>query len=174
MWVSPETIYLCLYLQARGELRTQLKLALRHGRTRRVNRSQTTVTRGKIPDRVNISERPVEAADRAVAGFQVVLCSLLVPWGVGVRVGERWCPRWESNPHWDPFKGPASAGWATGALRKRIHRRVDQEALVARANSAFGSLIWPSATTSRRNSRAAVQSATMRTLRLNVGIRLRW
>ena len=25
------------------------------------------------------------------------------------------CPRWVSNPHWDPFKGPASAGWATGA-----------------------------------------------------------
>ena len=25
------------------------------------------------------------------------------------------CPRWGSNPHWDPFKGPASAGWATGA-----------------------------------------------------------
>jgi hypothetical protein len=25
------------------------------------------------------------------------------------------CPRWESNPHCDPFKGPASAVWATGA-----------------------------------------------------------
>ena len=25
------------------------------------------------------------------------------------------CPRWESNPHCGPFKGPASAGWATGA-----------------------------------------------------------
>lgn len=69
MRVSHETIYQCLYLQARGELRTQLKLALRQGRTRRVNRSRTTVARGKIPDMVNVSERPAEACDRAVPGF---------------------------------------------------------------------------------------------------------
>jgi transposase, IS30 family len=69
MRVSHETIYECLYLQARGQLRTELKLALRRGRTRRVNRSRPTSTRGKIPDMVNISERPVEAADRAVPGF---------------------------------------------------------------------------------------------------------
>jgi len=69
MRVSPETIYQCLYLQARGELRTQLKLALRQGRTRRVSRSRATVARGKIPDMVNVSERPAEAEDRAVPGF---------------------------------------------------------------------------------------------------------
>lgn len=69
MRVAHETIYQCLYLQAQGELRTQLKLALRQGRTRRVNRSRAAVTRGKILDMVNISERPVEAADRAVPGF---------------------------------------------------------------------------------------------------------
>jgi IS30 family transposase len=69
MRVSHETIYQSLYLQARGELRTQLKIALRQGRTRRVNRSRTTVARGKIPDMVNISERPVEVEDRAVPGF---------------------------------------------------------------------------------------------------------
>ena len=69
MRVSHETVYECLYLQARGELRTQLKLALRKGRTRRVNRSRPTVARGTIPDMVNISERPVEADDRAVPGF---------------------------------------------------------------------------------------------------------
>jgi IS30 family transposase len=69
MRVSHDTIYQCLYLKARGELRTQLKLALRHGRTRRVNRSRTTVATGKILDMVNISERPVEADDRAVPGF---------------------------------------------------------------------------------------------------------
>ena len=27
------------------------------------------------------------------------------------------CPRSGSNRHWDPFKGPASANWATGAVR---------------------------------------------------------
>src|SRR5215204_6238449 len=69
MRVSHETVYECLYLQARGELRTQLKLALRQGRTRRVNRSCTTSTRGKIREMINISERPKEAEDRAVPGF---------------------------------------------------------------------------------------------------------
>jgi IS30 family transposase len=69
MRVSHETIYECLYLQARGQLRTELKLALRRGRTRRVSRSRPTVARGSIKDMVNISERPVEADDRAVPGF---------------------------------------------------------------------------------------------------------
>jgi len=69
MRVSHETIYECLYLQARGQLRTELKLALRRGRTRRVNRSRPTAARGSIKDMVNISERPVEADDRAVPGF---------------------------------------------------------------------------------------------------------
>jgi IS30 family transposase len=69
MRVSHETIYQTLYLQARGELRTQLKLALRAGRARRVPRSRTTVASGKIRNMINISERPAEAADRAVPGF---------------------------------------------------------------------------------------------------------
>ena len=69
MHVSHETIYECLYLQGRGELRTQLKIALRQGRTRRVNRSRVSSTRGKILGMVNISERPKEADDRAVPGF---------------------------------------------------------------------------------------------------------
>jgi transposase, IS30 family len=69
MRVSHETIYECLYLQARGELRTELTIALRKGRTRRVNRSRSTLTRGGIVGMVNISERPKEAEDRAVPGF---------------------------------------------------------------------------------------------------------
>jgi len=67
--VSAETVYESLYRQARGELRTQLKIALRQGRTCRVNRSRPAVARGKIRDMINISERPVEAEDRAVPGF---------------------------------------------------------------------------------------------------------
>lgn len=67
--VSHETIYECLYLQARGELRTQLKQALRSGRTRRVGHDRTPQPRGQIVGMVNISERPKEADDRAVPGF---------------------------------------------------------------------------------------------------------
>jgi transposase, IS30 family len=48
MRVSPETIYQTLYLQARGELRTELKLALRQGRARRVPRSRATVSRERF------------------------------------------------------------------------------------------------------------------------------
>lgn len=69
MRVSHETIYQTLYLQARGELRTELKLALRQGRARRVARSRVSLTRGKILNMVNISERPAEADDRSVPGF---------------------------------------------------------------------------------------------------------
>ncbi len=69
MRVSAETIYQTLFLQARGELRTQLKLALRTGRTRRISPSRTAETRGKIRNMVTISDRPAEAADRAVPGF---------------------------------------------------------------------------------------------------------
>jgi IS30 family transposase len=69
MWISHETIYESLYLQARGALRTELTLALRTGRARRVPRSRASASRGKIKDMVNISERPAEAADRAVPGF---------------------------------------------------------------------------------------------------------
>jgi IS30 family transposase len=70
MRVSHETMYQTLYLQAKGELRTELTLALRQGRAKRVPRSRGTLSRGKIPDMVNISERPPEAEDRAVPGFR--------------------------------------------------------------------------------------------------------
>jgi IS30 family transposase len=69
MRVSHETIYQTLFLQARGELRTELKLALRTGRTRRISPSRTAQTRGKIQNMTNISDRPKEAEDRAVPGF---------------------------------------------------------------------------------------------------------
>ena len=67
MWVSHETIYQSLFVQGRGELRRELHRCLRTGRAQR--RPQTGIEhRGKIPNMVMISERPAEAADRAVPG----------------------------------------------------------------------------------------------------------
>jgi transposase, IS30 family len=47
MRVPHETIYQALYLQTKGELRTQLKLALRQGRARRVPQSRASLSRGE-------------------------------------------------------------------------------------------------------------------------------
>ena len=66
--MNHETIYQTLFLQARGELRTELKLALRTGRTQRVLQGSTRPRQARIAGMVNISDRPAEAADRAVPG----------------------------------------------------------------------------------------------------------
>ncbi len=68
-WVSHETIYQSLYLQGRGGLQRELLDALRSGRTRRrpKGRSPHRET-SRIQNMLMISERPAEAADRAVPG----------------------------------------------------------------------------------------------------------
>jgi transposase, IS30 family len=67
MRVSHETIYQCLFVQGRGELRRELHRCLRTGRARRRPRSRLE-TRGQIPDKVMISERPGDVEDRSVPG----------------------------------------------------------------------------------------------------------
>ncbi len=68
MRVAPETIYQSIYVQGRGGLRRELAKHLRTGRTQRKPRRRDGERRGRIPDMINISERPAEAADRAVPG----------------------------------------------------------------------------------------------------------
>ena len=66
--VSHETIYQALYVQARGHLRADLHRALSTGRARRRSRTETRRGTAIYADALTISERPAEAADRAVPG----------------------------------------------------------------------------------------------------------
>ena len=68
MWVSGETIYQSLYLTSRGALKRELTRHLRTGRTLRKPGRRTGQRRNRIPDMVNISDRPQEADDRAIPG----------------------------------------------------------------------------------------------------------
>jgi IS30 family transposase len=68
MWVSHETIYQSLYVQTRGALRRELATCLRTGRALRHPSRKPGQRKNRIPEMVNISERPAEADDRAVPG----------------------------------------------------------------------------------------------------------
>ncbi len=74
------TIYQSLFVQGRGALWRELLRCLRTGRAQRRPRSRSgKERRGRIPDMVMLSERPAEAADRAVPGH----------WGGDLIIGAR-------------------------------------------------------------------------------------
>jgi IS30 family transposase len=67
--LSAETIYRTLYVQTRGVLKQELTTHLRRGRSARRSRGRTAQRhQGGIVDGLHISQRPAEAADRAVPG----------------------------------------------------------------------------------------------------------
>jgi IS30 family transposase len=68
MWVSHETIYQSLFVQARGGLRRELAKQLRTGRALRRPRRRTGQRGGQLNGMVLISERPADIEDRAVPG----------------------------------------------------------------------------------------------------------
>jgi len=69
MRISHEAIYQSLFIEGRGALKRELVACLRTGRALRVPRSRTqNKPQGHVTADVVISERPVQAADRAVPG----------------------------------------------------------------------------------------------------------
>jgi IS30 family transposase len=69
MRISHEAIYQALYVQGRGALRRELSACLRTGRALRMPRVRTrSPGRAFVSPEIMISQRPAEAADRAVPG----------------------------------------------------------------------------------------------------------
>jgi IS30 family transposase len=70
LYVSHETIYRTLFIQARGALKKELVGHLRSRRTMRRAKcfSQRGKGKGQIKDAISIRERPAEVEDRAVPG----------------------------------------------------------------------------------------------------------
>jgi IS30 family transposase len=68
MQVSTETIYQSLYVQSRGALKQELTRCLRTGRAVRRPSRKVGQRKNRIPNMINIAERPAEADDRAVPG----------------------------------------------------------------------------------------------------------
>ena len=68
MQVSTETLYQSVYVQSRGALKRDLTRCLRTGRAVRKPCRKPGQRKNRIPNMINISERPAEADDRAVPG----------------------------------------------------------------------------------------------------------
>lgn len=134
MRISHEAIYQALYIQGRGALRRELSACLRTGRALRVPRARSQ-QRGKsfITPEVMISERPPEAADRAVPGhWEGDLIIGLNSSAIGTLV-ER-SSRFTLLLHLPPMAchepgarlkhGPATAGHGAEAVRNAIATKI--------------------------------------------------
>jgi len=134
MRISHEAIYQALYVQGRGALRRELTACLRTGRALRAPRARTR-GRGKscIAPAIMISQRPAEAADRAVPGhWEGDLILGLGSSAIGTLV-ER-TTRFTILLHLPPMaghgcgvrvkNGPALAGHGAEAVRDAITRTI--------------------------------------------------
>ena len=134
MRISHEAIYQALFIQGRGELRRELTACLRTGRVLRVPRARTRRRgNGFVPPEIMISQRPAEAADRAVPGhWEGDLILGLGSSAIGILV-ER-TTRFTMLLHLPPLaghgdaprakNGPALAGHGAEAVRDAITRTI--------------------------------------------------
>ena len=134
MRISHEAVYQALFVQGRGALRRELTACLRTGRALRVPRARSRRT-GKsfVAPEVLISQRPAEAADRAVPGhWEGDLILGLGSSAIGTLV-ER-TTRFTMLLHLPPMAGrgegprekdsPALAGHGAEAVRDAIARTI--------------------------------------------------
>jgi IS30 family transposase len=129
MRISHEAIYQALYVQGRGALRRELTACLRTGRALRVPRARTR-GRGKhfVGPEIMISERPAEAADRAVPGHwegDLILGLSSSAIGTLVERSTRFTillhlPRMQGHGRPRVHNGPALAGHGAEAVRDAI------------------------------------------------------
>src|SRR5205814_2894720 len=130
MRISYEAIYRSLYVQGRGALRRELTTCLRTGRALRVPRARTR-GRGKgfVRPEIMISERPAEAADRAVPGHwegDLILGLESSAIGTLVERSSRFTmllhlPRMQGHRHQPREKnGPALGGHGAESVRDAI------------------------------------------------------
>jgi IS30 family transposase len=134
MRISHEAIYQALFVQGRGALRRELTACLRTGRVLRVPRARVR-RRGKgfVSPEIMISQRPAEAADRAVPGhWEGDLILRLASSAIGTLV-ERTTrftmllhlPRLVGHGEVLRIKnGPALAGHGAEAVRDAITRSI--------------------------------------------------
>jgi IS30 family transposase len=134
MRVSHEAIYQSLYVQGRGALKRELTACLCTGRALRLPRSRLR-GRGKsvVTPEVMISERPAEAANRAVPGhWEGDLVLGLGSSAIGTLVARATrftmllhLPRMPGHGDGERVKnGPALAGHGAEAVRDAIARKI--------------------------------------------------
>ena len=129
MRISPEAIYQALYSQGRGAVRRELSACLRSGRALCVPRARTR-GRGKkfVSPEIMISQRPAEAADRAVPGHwegDLILGLGSSAIGTLVERSTRFTlllhlPRMAGHGQPRVHNGPALAGHGAEAVRDAI------------------------------------------------------
>jgi len=163
MRVSHEAIYQSLYVQGRGALWRELSACLRTGRALRVPRVRVR-GRGKsfVTDEVMISQRPAEAADRAVPGhWEGDLIIGLGSSAIGTLV-ER-SSRFTMLLHLPPMdgregprvkNGPALAGHGAEAVRDAI-----AEAIITLPEQLRRSLTWDQGAEMAQHAQLRIQAA---------------